>query len=141
MGARDADERGRASRAVSRPAVVLPGFALVSLVGGLFPSFSVGANVVVLVAGGALFWLGLSGRDSTSGPLRRVSPPRMSAAAGWWLLPVLVLTAVELTNLALGSTHDHPTLSGLADPLIEGYPARVAAYFGWLAAYWGLARL
>ncbi|MCW2642338.1 MAG: hypothetical protein JWP76_4644 [Dactylosporangium sp.] len=121
---------------LTRPLVLVPVFALVSMVGALFPSFSVGANVLVLVTGAALFWLGLSTRLP-----RRGSPHRLSAHAGWWLLPALVLAGVELVDFTLGSTYDHPTLSGLADPLLEGYPARVAAYFGWLTAYWGLVRL
>jgi len=50
------------------------------------------------------------------------------------LLPALILAGVELVDFTLGSTYDHPTLSGLADPLLEGYPARVAAYCGWLTA-------
>jgi hypothetical protein len=144
-----------APRVLTRPLVVIPAFALISLVGGRFPSFSVGANVVVGVAGAVLFWLGLSARPPRRAsvhlrsPLRasvhlrsplRGSPLRPSGHAAWWLLPALLLAGVELLNLALGSTHDHPTLSGLADPLLEGYPARVAAYFGWLTAYWGLIR-
>jgi hypothetical protein len=120
----------------TRPLVLVPVFALISLVGARFPSFSVGANVLVLTTGGALFWLGLSAR-----PPRRGSSRRLSAHACWWLLPALVLAGVELVDFALGSTYDHPTLSGLADPVLEGYPGRAAAYFGWLTAYWGLVRL
>jgi hypothetical protein len=131
--------------AFTRPLVVLPVFALISLVGGLFPSFSAGANVVVLTSGAVLFWLGLSvrpprRRSPLRGSPRRRSPGRQSGHAAWWLLPGLLLAGVELLNLALGSTPDHPTLSGIVDPLLEGYPARVAAYFGWLTAYWGLIR-
>jgi hypothetical protein len=134
-----------APRVLTRPLVVIPAFALISLVGGRFPSFSVGANVVVGVAGAVLFWLGLSARPPRRASVHlrsplRGSPLRPSGHAAWWLLPALLLAGVELLNLALGSTHDHPTLSGLADPLLEGYPARVAAYFGWLTAYWGLIR-
>jgi len=119
----------------ARPLVLVPVFALISLVGALFPSFSVGANVLVLAAGGTLFWLGLSDRLP-----RRGSPLRLAGRVGWWLLPALLLGFVELTNFALGSTYAHPTLSLLADPILEGYPARVAAYFAWLMAYWGLVR-
>jgi hypothetical protein len=119
----------------ARPLLLVPVFAFTSLVGALFPAFSVGANVLVLAAGGSLFWLGLSARLP-----RRVSPRRLSPRAGWWLLPAVALAVLELVNIALGSTYDHPTLSELADPLLEGYPARAAAYFGWLAAYWVLVR-
>jgi hypothetical protein len=119
----------------ARPLVLVPVFVLISLVGALFPSFSIGANVLVLATGGTLFWLGLSDRLP-----RRRSPRRLVAHAGWWLLPALTLAFVELVNFALGSTYPHPTLSLLVDPLLEGYPARAAAYFGWLMAYWGLVR-
>jgi hypothetical protein len=118
-----------------RPRVLVPAFALIALAGAAFPAFSTGANVLVVAAGGTLFWLGLSARIP-----RRESPRRLSAHAGWWLLPLLTLGVIEIVNLALGSTHDHPTLSTLTDPLLRGYPARVAVYFGWLMGYWGLVR-
>jgi hypothetical protein len=136
---------GDALSVCTRPLVLVPVFAFISLLGALFPSFSVGANVLVLSAGGALFWLGLSARLPGGVSPRRLpgrgSPRQLSAHAGWWLLPALVLAGVELVDFALGSTYEHPTLSGLADPLLAGYPARAAAYFGWLTAYWGLVRL
>lgn len=119
----------------TRPLVLVPVFALVSLVGAAFPSFSVRANVLVLAAGGALFWLGLSTRLP-----RHRAPRRLSPQAAWWLVPAVALGVVELVNFAIGSTYDHPTLSKLADPLLVGYPGRAAAYFGWLMAYWGLVR-
>jgi hypothetical protein len=119
----------------ARPLVLVPVFALVSLLGALFPSFSLGAEAFILAAGGTLFWLGLSAR------LPRRDPPRQLATrAGWWLVPGLTLGVVEMINFVAGSTHQHPTLSRLADPILEGYPARAAAYFGWLTAYWGLVR-
>ncbi len=119
----------------ARPLVLVPVFVLISLVGAAFPSFSLGANVLVLVTGGWLFWLGLSARLP-----RRRAPRRLTARAGWWLLPLGVLVVVELINFALGSTYEHPTLSLLFDPLLEGHAGRAAAYFGWLMAYWGLVR-
>jgi hypothetical protein len=124
-----------APRLWARPLVLVPIFALISLVGALFPSFSVGANLLILASGGTLFWLGLSDRLP-----RRGSPPQLAGRAGWWLLPALLLAFIELTNFALGSTYAHPTLSLLADPVLEDYLARAAAYFAWLMAYWGLVR-
>jgi hypothetical protein len=119
----------------ARPLVLVPVFALISLVGALLPSFSLGAEVLILAVGGTLFWLGLAARLP-----RRDSPLRLPRPARWWLLPGLTLGVVEAVNFLAGSTYHYPTLSRLADPILEGYPARAAAYFGWLTAYWGLVR-
>lgn len=124
-----------AARTWDRPLVLLPVFVLLSLVGGFLPSFSPQANLYVLVIGGTLFWLGLSGRV----PKKR-APLRLSRQAAWWLMPALLLAVVELVTFIAGSTYDYPTLSLLGDPLLEEYLARVAVYFGWLSAFWGLVR-
>jgi hypothetical protein len=124
-----------AARSWDRPLVLLPVFVLLSAVGGLFPSFSLESNLYVLVIGGTLFWLGLSGRVA-----RRASPTRLSRAGLWWLVPALTLALLELVMFIGGSTSDYPTLSLLADPLLESYLARTAVYFGWLTAFWGLVR-
>src|SRR3954466_11003296 len=108
-----------APRFWARPLVLVPIFVLISLVGAAFPSFSVRANVLVLTAGGALFWLGLSARLP-----RHRAPRRLPSGAVGWLLPVAGLGVVGAVNFALGSTSDPPTLSKLADPLIVGYPGR-----------------
>ncbi len=119
----------------ARPMVVVPVFVLISLVGGAFPSFSLPANLLVLGVGGTLFWLGLSNRLP-----RRRAPRRLSGSAAWWLVPVFALALVELVNFAYGSTYAHPTLSLLADPVLDGYLARAALYFGWLTGFWALVR-
>jgi hypothetical protein len=113
----------------------MPVFALISAVAGLFPSFSLTANLLVLAVGGTMFWLGFSNRV----PKRR-APGRLAPSAAWWIAPALLLACVELVNFSYGSTFAHPTLSLLADPLLNGYLLRAAAYFGWLNAFWGLAR-
>jgi hypothetical protein len=122
-------------RSWARPIVLVPIFALIALVGGALPSFSAAANLLVLGVGGALFWLGLSHHVR-----RRAIPARLAARATWWLLPLAVLVGTEAANYLLGSTPAHPTISKLADPVLEGYPARSAMYFGWLCAFWGLVR-
>jgi hypothetical protein len=119
----------------TRPIVLLPIFMLLSLVGGLFPSFSILANLYVLLIGGTMMWLGLSGRVP-----KRAAPTGLARGTAWWLLPSLFLAIVELTNFVLGSSYPHPTLSLLMDPLLDGYLARAAVYFGWLSAFWGLVR-
>ncbi|MGC9666402.1 hypothetical protein ACNTMW_07565 [Planosporangium sp. 12N6] len=119
----------------ARPLVLVPVFALISLVGALFPSFSFGAEALILAVGGALFWLGMSTRLPRRDPVRR-----LSRRANWWLVPALAIGIVEAVNFLAGSTDHAPTLSRLLDPILEGYPARAAAYFGWLTGYWGLVR-
>jgi len=125
----------RDTPAWDRPIVLVPSFVLLSAVGGLFPSFSLSANLYVLAIGGTMLWLGLSGRLP-----RRPAPRRLDRAAAWWLLPALTLAGVELATFAGGSTYHSPTLSLLTDPVLESYLARAALYFGWLTAFWGLVR-
>jgi len=122
-----------AERVWDRPLVMVPLFVLLSAVGGLFPSFSFLANVYVVAIGGTLMWLGLSGRVN-----RRPMPARLSRSAAWWLVPALTLALIELTMFIAGSTNDYPTLSLLADPILDMYLARAAVYFGWITAFWGL---
>ena len=155
-------------QAWARPAILVPVLGLVSAIGGFLPSFSPAANVYVLLVGGAMFWLGMSGRVArqvapaparpgsdpllAGGALSGDPPPRaadrpagpVAAPIGrgvlWWLVPLTVLVAAELVNFALGSTPDHPTLSLLADPLLDHYLPRALGYCGWLVAFWGLVR-
>jgi hypothetical protein len=118
----------------ARPAVVLPTFGVIALLGGALPSFSLSANLLVLCVGGLLFWLGMSAI------LPRVpGPARMSRPAAWWLVPLLFFGVVESATYVIG-THEYPTLSRLSDPVLEGYLARSVAYFGWLAGFWALVR-
>lgn len=137
MNNRDMDQPSEIGRTDTAPraAVLVPVFALISLVGGLFPSFSLQANLYVLAIGGTLFWLGLTHRVP-----RLPEPRRMGRSTLWWLLPALSLALIELVMFIGGSTYDYPTLSLLADPVLEGYLARAAAYFGWVTAFWGLIR-
>jgi hypothetical protein len=119
----------------TRPFVMSAVFVPFSLLGGLFPSFSLAANLYVLVLGGALLLVGMSSR------MRRIATPlELSPGAAWWLLPVAIFAIFEVMTYALGSTFDYPTLSVLADPLLESYPMRCAAYFGWLTVFWGMVR-
>ncbi|WP_426510676.1 hypothetical protein ACPPVO_08490 [Dactylosporangium sp. McL0621] len=121
-------------RAWARPVVLTPVFALISLVGGASPSFGLRANLLVLATGGVLFWLGMSAAVP-----RRASPARLSRGAAWWLVPLLLFGVVEGATFLNGS-HSYPTLSRLADPVLEHYWARTAAYFGWLWAFWAMVR-
>jgi hypothetical protein len=119
----------------TRPALLLPAFGTVALVGGALPSFSLAATLLVLAVGGGLVWAGLSGRVP-----KAPAPRRLSGGAAWWLVPALLLCLVELVNFVLGSTHAHPTLSKLTDPWLASYPVKSASYFAWLTGFWGLVR-
>jgi len=137
MEAGDGSPVAAAAPADSRTRLLVAGaFVPIAVVAGGLPSFSLGANLLVLVVGGALFWVGVTYRSERARPPTRRWPP----GARRWLLPVGVLTGMEAVSYVLGSTPEHPTFSLLADPWLERYPVRVAAFLGWLAAFWGMAR-
>jgi hypothetical protein len=124
-----------AVRSWDRPLVTVPVFILIALVGGLFGSFTLSANMLVLGVGGTMLWLGMTGRAG-----RRPAPTALGRGAVWWLVPVLTLALVELFAFLKHSIEDYPTLSLLADPVLDHYLPRAACYFGWLTAFWGLIR-
>src|SRR5262245_32310629 len=95
-----------AVRAWDRPLVMLPLFALIAAVGGLFGSFTLNATLLVLAVGGTLVWLGVTGRVA-----RRPAPARLSRGALWWMLPILALALVELFAFTRNSPTAYPTLS------------------------------
>jgi hypothetical protein len=114
---------------------MLPLFVFIAALGGLFGSFTNGALLLVLAVGGTMVWLGLSGRVA-----RRPAPTSLPGATLWWVLPILALSLVELYAFIRNSPQAYPTLSLLADPVLDGYLARAVAYFFWLTAFWGLVR-
>jgi hypothetical protein len=122
-------------RTWDRPLVMIPLFLLIAAIGGLFGSFTLSANLLVLGVGGTFIWLGLAGKVGRRPVLRRVPPAAVS-----WLVPVVLLGLVELFTFSMHSIEDYPTLSLLADPILEVYVARFACYFGWLVGFWGLVR-
>jgi hypothetical protein len=124
-----------AVRAWDRPLVVVPLFILIAAVGGLFDSFTLSANLLVLAVGGTLIWLGLTGRAG-----RKPALARVDRQAAWWFAPLLIFAFVELLTFSQKDTVNWPTLSLLADPVLDNYLARSAVYFGWLTAFWGLIR-
>lgn len=115
--------------------MAFPVFAVIAAVGGAFDSFTVPAELLVLGVGGALSWLGLSGRAG-----RRPVPVRLGPGAAWWLVPALALALVEGYAFSRDSIVDYPTLSLLADPMLAHYLPRAVGYFGWLAGFWALVR-
>lgn len=119
----------------TRPYVMSAAFIPLSLLGGLFPSFSITANLYVLVLGAALLVAGMSRR------MPRISAPEeLPPGVAWWLIPVGLLAVFEVATFALGSKPEFPTLSLLADPLLNSYPIRSATYFVWLTIFWGMVR-
>jgi hypothetical protein len=122
-----------------RAVVMVPVFAVLALAGGRLPSFSRAATGYVLVTGAALIWLGHHHRRLAA--RLAYSPPRsLALSAAWWLLPVLVFVPVEAVDYLLGSTHEHPTVSMLLDPVLAADLPRSAIYLGWLTAFWALVR-
>lgn len=122
-------------RAWDRPVVTVPVLACLALVGGQLPSFSTQANLWTLGTGGALIWLGLGNRVP-----RRPAPHRLGRGALWWVLPAAVFGVLEAATFVLSVGNEFPTFSRLADPLLADELVRSAAWFGWLAAFWGLVR-
>ena len=118
-----------------RPYVMGAVFIPLSLLGGLFPSFSLAANIYVLLLGGALMVAGMSSRMP-----RIATPQELSPGVVWWLIPVGLFVVMEVATYAGGSTPHFPTLSLLFDPLLDSYPMRSAAYFSWLIIFWGMVR-
>lgn len=109
--------------------------AALAVVGGGLPSFTWQATTFVLVIGIAGMSLALSGLVSLG---KATAAPGKGAVL--WLVPVLIVCALEAVNLGFGSTYAHPTLSILLDPPLSDEGYRTAAYFIWLAAFWGLVR-
>ncbi len=124
----------RSSQWLSRY-LVLPVFVPLSLLGGLFASFSLEANLYVLLLGGALMTAGLSRRLP-----RRTAPVELPPGVVWWLVPIGIFVVFEVITFAFGSHPDFPTLSLLLDPLLDGYLMRSLAYFGWLTIFWAMVR-
>ncbi|WP_320065308.1 hypothetical protein [Micromonospora sp. RTGN7] len=122
-------------RVWDRPLVSVPVLVCLSLVGGQLPSFSTSANLYTLGTGGALIWLGLGNRVP-----RRTAPRRLGVGAVWWVLPVAVFGVFEGATFVLHAGDEFPTFSRLADPLLKDELVRSAAWFAWLAAFWGLVR-
>ena len=122
-------------RTWDRPIVMVPLFVLIAAVGGLFGSFTLSANLLVLAVGGTMIWISLSGRTA-----RRPPPTRLGRGAAWWLVPMLVVALTELFAFSNTPRPDYPTLSLLADPVLDHYLPRAACYFGWLAGFWALVR-
>lgn len=81
-------------------------------------------------------------RAGAGGPL-----PRTSTRRAWvWAVPLLAGALFELANfLTQPDPHtdnlDHPTLSALVDPLLDGRLVRAGATVAWVLVGWALVRV
>ncbi len=122
------------ARPWDRPIVRYPIFAFIAAVAGLFGSFTLGALLLVMVIGGTMLWVGINARAGRRPAIRRV--PR---GAIWWAVPIVFIAMVEIFAFSRNSPN-FPTISLLFEPFLAHYLARAACYFGWLVAFWNLAR-
>jgi hypothetical protein len=101
---------------------------------GLGP-FSARATAAVVLAGAAAMAIG--GRER-----RRGRPPTDGDASGIapWAALATVAGAWQLTAYLQHPRAGHPTVSSLANELLDSHPARAAAFLVWIAAAWWLAR-
>ncbi|MHA6792626.1 hypothetical protein ACVGVM_03760 [Pseudonocardia bannensis] len=120
-----ASSRMRATR-LDRWDAVITGYALLA---ALARPLTAPAAVAVLVPGVLL--LALRARRPVA-PLPSTARPRPGVAL--WLGLGAVLGLWEIVAIAWGNDADHPTLSLLADPLLDTYPGRVLGYLAWLVA-------
>ncbi len=122
------DQRRSGRRAAAFLAVLVYGWWVVSL-----PSFSALATGAVLVAG-------LGG--VIAGSARRRPNPRQApiSAAAPWLILAVAASAWELQAYLRQPRYEHPTLSSLANALLDSHPARAAAFVLWLLTTVELAR-
>ncbi len=97
------------------------------------PPFSATATVAVLLAGLAAAVGGATRR-------RRRSPHVEVQTALAWAVLVVVAGLWQLAAYAQSPRDDHPTLSSLANGLLDSRPARAAAFLAWIVAMVGLAR-
>lgn len=97
------------------------------------PPFSATATTVVLLSGVAASLAGGARRDTA-----RVAPAAPGAAA--WSALAAVAVAWEVLAYVQHPRGDHPTLSSLANAVLDSQPARAAAFILWLMATLELAR-
>lgn len=107
-------------QAVAVPALVAYGWWATSL-----RPFSVAATVFVVGAGALAICLGLRH------PLPRDERPRQRGVAGWAVLTV-ALVSWQLAAYLQDPRSDHPTLSSLANGVLESHPVRAFSFVAWI---------
>lgn len=101
---------------------------------GLAP-FSAQATAAVVLAGVAAMAVGQRQRRSR----RPTADDDVSGIAPWAGLAA-VAGAWQLAAYLQHPRADHPTVSSLANELLDSHPARAAGFLLWIAAAWWLAR-
>lgn len=99
------------------------------------PGFSRRATVAVLGAGAVAMLVGVA-----SGRQRGPEDLTVGAGAGWWLVLAAVAGAWQLSAYLQEPRHEHPTLSSLANAVLDGQPARAGGFVLWIVAAILLAR-
>ena len=101
---------------------------------GLAP-FSGQATAAVVLAGVAAIAVGQRQRRSR----RSTADEDVSGIAPWVGLAA-VAAAWQLASYLQHPRAEHPTVSSLANELLDSHPARAAGFLVWIAAAWWLAR-
>jgi hypothetical protein len=109
---------------------VVVGYAAIA---GLARPFTLPADLAAAVAGTAVLVMARLAGPAVPGR------PRPSGA-GWWALLAGTVVVLELVEFFGGARASHPTLSSLVGPALACWPARSAAYAGWLWFGRALAR-
>jgi hypothetical protein len=126
----EAPDRGRAAYLIT--AVVLGAYAwwVVAL-----PPFSGRATAAVVLGGSAAMAVG-----ALQGRRRRAEGAGDTAGVAAWASLAAVAGAWQLAAYLQHPRADHPTLSSLANEVLDSHLARAAAFVVWIAVAWGLAR-
>ena len=98
-------------------------------------AFSAQATAAVVLAGVAAMAVGQRQRR----PMRAPAEGDVSRIAPWAGLAA-VAGAWQLAAYLQHPRADHPTVSSLANELLDSHPARAAAFLVWIVAAWWLAR-
>lgn len=126
------DVEESAGSSLTWPAVAIG--VVFSWIVGWFPSFTWASNIAVFATGAVVLFIAFV-RPPKRHPRGR---PVTKVAVAWWVLALAAFTVVEMTNLFLGSTHPHPTLSVLMAPILQDHLAKSIAVFIWLRVGWTL---
>jgi hypothetical protein len=109
-----------ARRAVTVAVLVAYGWWATSL-----RPFSTAATVAVVAAGTLAILWGIAHRRACTGPVAR-------HGIGVWLLLACMLTAWQLVAFVQSPRSDHPTLSSMANAVLEPHIMRAFACGAWL---------